>query len=52
MTDTYYDSAQGIVLSQEEAFGVLAQHVVKRLMNFFKTWETKKSMMHRKCWNG
>ena len=36
MTDTYYDSAQGIVLSQEEAFSVLAQHGCQELDEFFQ----------------
>tara|TARA_Y100000015_G_C2379714_1_gene84354 strand:- start:69 stop:236 length:168 start_codon:yes stop_codon:yes gene_type:complete len=36
MTDTYYDSAQGIVLSQEEAFGVLAQHGCQEFDEFFQ----------------
>ena len=53
MTDTYYDSAQGIVLyHKKKPLAYLLNMVVKNLMNSFKTWATKKSMKHRKSWNG
>lgn len=36
MTDTYYDSAEDIKLSQSEAFNVLAQHGCQEIDQFFQ----------------
>lgn len=36
MTDTYYDSAEDIKLSQDEAFNVLAQHGCQEIDEFFQ----------------
>lgn len=36
MTDTYYDSAEDIQLSQSEAFNVLAQHGCQEIDQFFQ----------------
>ena len=36
MTDTYYESAEDIKLSQQEAFNVLAQHGCQEIDEFFQ----------------
>ncbi len=36
MTDTYYDSAEDIKLSQKEAFNVLTQHGCQEFDEFFQ----------------
>ena len=36
MTDTYYESAEDIKLSQDEAFNVLAQHGCQEIEQFFE----------------